>query len=344
MLIYRFLFVLADTFAGMQAAQEARLGHVGWRRRIRSSGVLAANLLPRAMDRARRLETGLAARGWSGGALRVLTPAAPGLGLRPRRRRRHPRRAHRPRMDRRMSLIRTEALGYVWPGGVPALEGLELTIEKGRRLAILGPNGAGKTTLLLHLNGTLKPTSGRILLDGVPVGYDRAGLGAWRRRVGLVLQDADDQLFAPSVFEDVSFGPLNLDLPEAEVRARVDEALAALGIADLASRPTHMLSFGQKKRAAIAGAVAMRPEVLLLDEPTAGLDARSAKRLLATLADLEAQGTTLVFTTHDVDMALRFADDAALFHHGRVIARGEAREVLTDVALMDRAGLDAAEV
>ncbi len=241
-----------------------------------------------------------------------------------------------------MSLIRAEALSYTYPGGVPGLVDLDLTIDKGRRLAILGPNGAGKTTLLLHLNGTLKPSAGRILIDGLPATYDRAGLAAWRRRVGLVLQDADDQLFAPSVAEDVSFGPMNLDLPEAEVRARVTQALAALGIADLASRPTHMLSFGQKKRAAIAGAVAMRPEVLLLDEPTAGLDARSAKRLLATLADLEAQGTTLVFTTHDVDMAHRFADDAALFQHGRVIARGPAKDVLVDAELMDRAGLDAA--
>ena len=240
-----------------------------------------------------------------------------------------------------MSLIRAEGLTHVYAGGVPALDGLDLTIERGRRLAILGPNGAGKTTLLLHLNGTLRPSGGRILIDGRPATYDRAGLAAWRRRVGLVLQDADDQLFAPSVYEDVSFGPMNLGLPEAEVRSRVDEALAALGIADLAARPTHMLSFGQKKRAAIAGAVAMRPEVLLIDEPTAGLDARSAKRLLATLAELEAGGTTLVFTTHDVDMAFGFADEAALFNHGRMIAHGAAKTILADVGAMDRAGLDA---
>jgi cobalt/nickel transport system ATP-binding protein len=241
-----------------------------------------------------------------------------------------------------MSLIRAESLTYAYPGGVPALDGLDLAIEKGRRLAILGANGAGKTTLLLHLNGTLRPAHGRIRIDGTPVAYDRAGLLAWRRRVGLVLQDADDQLFAPSVFEDVSFGPMNLDLDEGEVRTRVEAALTALDIADLADRPTHMLSFGQKKRVAIAGAVAMRPEVLLLDEPTAGLDARSAKRLLATLAELEAAGTTLVFTTHDVDMAHRFADEAALFHRGRVIAHGAAKAILTDAATMDRAGLDPA--
>lgn len=238
-------------------------------------------------------------------------------------------------------LLSARGLVYAYPGGVPALAGLDLDVAPGRRLAILGPNGAGKTTLLLHLNGTLRPNAGEIRLDGAPARWDRAGLALWRRRVGLVLQDADDQLFAPSVAEDVSFGPLNLDLPRPEVEARVAGALEALGIADLAARPTHMLSFGQKKRAAIAGAVAMRPEILLLDEPTAGLDARSAKRLLATLADLEATGTTLVFTTHDVDMAHRFAHDAALFQDGRVTAFGEAKAVLTDAAVMDRAGLDA---
>ena len=242
-----------------------------------------------------------------------------------------------------MSLLRAEVLTYVYPGGVPALDRVDLTVERGRRLAILGPNGAGKTTLLLHLNGTLRPTSGRILVDGAPVGWDRAALLAWRRRVGLVLQDADDQLFAPTVFEDVSFGPLNLGLGRDEAEARVREALDALGIADLADRATHMLSFGQKKRAAIAGAIAMRPEILLLDEPTAGLDARSARRLLATLADLEAGGTTLVFTTHDVAMAHRFAHDAVLFQDGRIVGRGEAKTLLADADAMDRAGLDAVE-
>ena len=242
-----------------------------------------------------------------------------------------------------MTLLAARGLHYAYPGGVPALTGLDLQIEKGRRLAILGPNGAGKTTLLLHLNGTLRPSAGEIRLDDRPAAYDRAGLTAWRRRVGLVLQDADDQLFAPTVFEDVSFGPLNLGLSRPEAEARVAGALDALGIADLAARPTHMLSFGQKKRAAIAGAIAMRPEILLLDEPTAGLDARSARRLLATLAELEAAGTTLVFTTHDVAMAHGFAHDAALFQDGRVIASGEAKAVLGNAEAMDRAGLDAVE-
>lgn len=220
-----------------------------------------------------------------------------------------------------------------------ALDGLNLSISRGRTLAILGPNGAGKTTLLLHLNGTLKPEAGSVLLDGEVCRYSRKDLSAWRRRVGLVLQEPDDQLFAATVFEDVSFGPLNMGLTKDEARDRVTEALEALRIADLADRPTHMLSFGQKKRVAIAGAIAMRPEILLLDEPTAGLDHMGAVHLLAALDRLKATGTTLVFTTHDVDLAWRWADDAALFALGHVETSGPAEAVLSDRGALSRAKL-----
>ncbi|HTH17745.1 MAG TPA: ATP-binding cassette domain-containing protein [Magnetospirillum sp.] len=238
-----------------------------------------------------------------------------------------------------MTILEACDLTYAYQGGDAALSGLSLKVTKGRRLAILGPNGAGKTTLLLHLNGTLRPVSGQVRLDGVAVGYTRTDLRDWRRRVGLVLQEADDQLFAASVAEDVSFGPLNLGLGEDETRQRVEEALAALRIADLAGRPTHMLSFGQKKRVAIAGAVAMRPDVLLLDEPTAGLDHHGSVHLLAVLEKLEAGGTTLVFTTHDVDFAYGFAHDIALFDEGTVVAQGEAVDILADDDLMQKARL-----
>lgn len=225
-------------------------------------------------------------------------------------------------------ILEATGLTYAYPGGVAALSGLDIAIPRGRRLAILGANGAGKTTLLLHLNGTLKPQTGEIRMDGAVMTHGRAALAAWRRRVGLVLQEPDDQLFAPSVFEDVSFGPLNLGLSAEETRARVDEALTALRIADLADRPTHMLSFGQKKRAAIAGAVAMRPEMLLLDEPTAGLDQFGTVHLLAVLEKLQAGGATLVFTTHDVDLAWAWADEIALFTDGRVTRQGRPEQVL----------------
>jgi len=240
-----------------------------------------------------------------------------------------------------MTILQACDLTYHYQGGVAALSGLDLTVRKGRRLAILGPNGAGKTTLLLHLNGTLRPSAGQVLCNGQSMGYSRDALTDWRRQVGLVLQDADDQLFAASVAEDVSFGPLNLGLSEDETRQRVAEALEALRIANLAERPTHMLSFGQKKRVAIAGAVAMRPDVLLLDEPTAGLDHLGTVHLLLALERLEALGTTLVLTTHDVDFAYRFAHDVALFADGKVLAQGEAAEVLADQSLLKQAHLKA---
>ncbi|MFD2180646.1 energy-coupling factor ABC transporter ATP-binding protein [Rhodoplanes azumiensis] len=239
-----------------------------------------------------------------------------------------------------MTLLETQGLTYAYQDGGPALSDLDLVVRRGRRLAILGPNGAGKTTLLLHLNGTLRPQRGRVLLDGAPVGYARADLTAWRRRVGLVLQDADDQLFAASVEEDVSFGPLNLGLADDAVRRRVADALQVMGIADLAERATHLLSFGQKKRVAIAGAVAMRPEVLLLDEPTSGLDRAGRDGLLAALQALHAAGATLVFATHDVDLAYRLADDVALFADGKVLRQGPAEAVLADRAATAAAGLE----
>lgn len=238
-------------------------------------------------------------------------------------------------------LLAARGLEYAYPGRIVALRGLDLTIEKGRKLAILGANGSGKTTLLLHLNGTFRPTQGQILLDGLPAAYDRRAIDRWRRRVGLVLQDPDDQLFATTVGQDVSFGPLNLGLSEAEARLRVGEALEALGIAALAARATHTLSFGQKKRVAIAGILAMRPDILILDEPTAGLDPLGVTHLLAVLQQLHDAGTTLVFSTHDVELAYAWADQVAIFHEGSVLEQGEPSAVLGRPALLQQAGLQA---
>lgn len=237
-------------------------------------------------------------------------------------------------------ILEARGLDYRYPGsGEPALRGLSLSVRRGRRLAILGANGAGKTTLLLHLNGTLRPRAGVVLVDGVPGDTGRAGLTAWRRRVGLVLQEADDQLFAATVAEDISFGPLNLGLGGEEVARRVADVVARMGLAGLEDRPPHMLSHGQRKRVAIAGILAMQPAVLVLDEPTAGFDHAGQTALLSTLDHLSASGVTLVFSTHDVDLAYAFADDAALFAGGTVLAQGEARDVLSDAVLMARAGL-----
>jgi len=236
-------------------------------------------------------------------------------------------------------ILSAHALEHTYPGGVVALAGMTLSVPRGARLAVLGANGSGKTTLFFHLNGSLKPERGELRLEGVPAAYGHQALIRWRSRVGLVLQDPDDQLFAATVAEDVAFGPLNLGLEPAEVARRVAEALAAVGLEALAQRPTHMLSYGQKRRVTLAGVLAMRPEVILLDEPTAGLDAQGAELLLASLEALNAAGTTLVFSTHDIDFACHWADRVALLAEGRCLREGAPADLLGDRELLAQAGL-----
>ncbi|MFJ2262890.1 energy-coupling factor ABC transporter ATP-binding protein [Streptomyces sp. NPDC087844] len=235
-------------------------------------------------------------------------------------------------------LVALRGASYAYEDGPTVLSGLDFEVRAGRALALLGRNGSGKTTLMRLLSGGLRPHTGQLTVEDRPVRYDRKGLTLLRTTVQLVVQDPDDQLFAASVGQDVSFGPLNLGLPDTEVRARVDEALAALDISALAERPTHLLSYGQRKRTAIAGAVAMRPRVLILDEPTAGLDPDGQERLLATLDGLRASGTTVVMATHDVDLALRWADDAALLTPSGAVT-GPADATLARTDLLEQAGL-----
>ncbi|MFB9588848.1 energy-coupling factor ABC transporter ATP-binding protein [Streptomyces racemochromogenes] len=238
-------------------------------------------------------------------------------------------------------LVELVGAGYAYEDGPAVLSGVDFAIAEGRALVLLGRNGSGKTTLMRLLSGGLRPGSGTLRLGGAEVAYDRKGLVRLRTSVQLVVQDPDDQLFAASVEQDVSFGPMNLGLPAAEVRERVDGALAALDITALRDRPTHLLSYGQRKRAAIAGAVAMAPRVLILDEPTAGLDPDGQERLLDVLAGLRAAGTTVVMATHDVDLAVRWADDAAVLTPSG-IRTGPAAELLSDPELLASAGLRSA--
>lgn len=236
------------------------------------------------------------------------------------------------------AVVELVGAGFAYEDGPAVLSGVDFAVPEGRSLAVLGRNGGGKTTLLRLLSGGLRCGSGRLRVAGEDVAYDRKGLTRLRTTVQLVVQDPDDQLFAASVGQDVSFGPMNLGLPEDEVRARVRAALEALDIAALEDRPTHLLSYGQRKRAAIAGAVAMRPRVLILDEPTAGLDPHGQERLLAVLDGLRTSGTTVVMATHDVDLALRWADDAAVLTPGG-LRTGPVEELLADVELLDAARL-----
>ena len=235
-------------------------------------------------------------------------------------------------------ILSAREVSFAYEGERPVFTGLSLDVPAERTLALLGPNGAGKTTLLRLLTGGLRPARGRILWRGSPVSYTRRGLTELRTRVQLVLQDPDDQLFSASVRQDVSFGPLNLGLPVEQVRARVAQALAAMQITELADRPAHLLSFGQRKRVAIAGALALRPAVLVLDEPTAGLDPAGVEALLTTLEELRAAGTTIVASTHDVDLAHRWADEVAVLADGRLHA-GRAADLLADEALLRSARL-----
>jgi cobalt/nickel transport system ATP-binding protein len=227
-------------------------------------------------------------------------------------------------------MLEMVGVDYAYPGGIAALAGVSLAISPGEKLAILGANGAGKSTVLNVLCGALRPAHGRVCLNAKNLTYDKTGLRELRSQVGLVLQDPDDQLFAASVFEDVSFGPVNLDLDARAVAERVDAALDALEIADLRERPTHMLSFGQKKRVAIAGIVAMRPSYLLLDEPSAGLDPIGVEHLMSALARISSQGTAIALATHDVDTAYAWADRIVIFHHGSIACSGTPEEVFAD--------------
>lgn len=235
-------------------------------------------------------------------------------------------------------LLEFSGVHFAYQPDRPVLTGADLRVEAGQRLAVVGPNGGGKTTLFRLAAGSLAPGCGHVAVAGTRVRHNRAGLRAVRQQVQLVLQDPDDQLFSASVRQDVSFGPVNLGLAPEEIRRRCDEALAALGVASLAERPTHLLSYGQRKRVAIAGAVAMRPRLLILDEPTAGLDPAGVEALLQTLDDLHAGGTTVVLSTHDVDLAFRWANAVAVVAGGGVRMM-PAAEGLADTGLLAAADL-----
>lgn len=231
-----------------------------------------------------------------------------------------------------------EGLHAGYPGRPDVLDCASVAVSGGSRLALLGENGSGKTTLLRCLSGAHELEAGSVTVDGITLRHSSAGLNEHRQRVQLVLQDPDDQLFSADVRADVSFGPINLGLDDVQVRARVAEALELLDVTELADRPVHQLSYGQRKRVAIAGAVAMRPQVILLDEPTAGLDPRAVATLRTALANLEARGTTVVVSTHDIDFAWEWADEVGVVIDG-VVHQGSTVKVMTDEALLQRAHL-----
>lgn len=220
-------------------------------------------------------------------------------------------------------------LAFAYPDGHQALFGVDLSVARGERVALLGPNGAGKTTLVLHLNGILTGGAGTVTVGGLPVG--KKHLAEIRRRVGIVFQDPDDQLFMPTVREDVAFGPATGGLRGAELEARVMTALDQVGMADFAARPPHHLSFGQRRRVAVATVLAMRPEILVLDEPSSNLDPASRRELADILRSLDV---TVLMVTHDLPYALELCPRAVVLSEGVITADGRTQELLCDEALM----------
>ena len=232
------------------------------------------------------------------------------------------------------ALIDVHDLTFVYPDGTKALDGLSLHIEVGESVGLVGPNGAGKSTLILHLNGTLRG-EGVVRIHGVEL--DKHHLRDVRRMVGLVFQDPDDMLFMPRVEDDVAFGPVTMGLAPEEVKARVREALAAVGLEGFEPRAPHHLSVGEKQRAALATVLAMRPQVLVLDEPSGSLDPRARRRLIELLKGLA--GTILV-AGHDLDLVLEVCPRTVLLYEGRVAADGPTPQVLTDRGLLESHGLE----
>jgi len=236
-------------------------------------------------------------------------------------------------------LLEFDGVGFCYPDGNAGLDDCSLRIMRGSRNALIGANGAGKTTLFQNANGLLRPQRGVIRHAGQPIDYSRAGLRRLRSEVGLVFQNPDQQLFSASVREDVSFGPLNLGLDMETARQRVNAALKAVSMERFADRPVHNLSFGQKKRVCIAGVLAMRPQLLILDEPMAGLDHAMRSELLAVLDDLHASGITLLLATHDIDFAYRWADRIHLIAGGRCTAAFDATTLPDNATALAAAGL-----
>jgi len=230
--------------------------------------------------------------------------------------------------------IRIENLDFAYPDGHVALRGINLCVGPGERIAIVGPNGAGKSTLMLHLNGILRGTG---VVNVGEMDVSEANLRTVRAAVGIVFQNPDDQLFSPTVFEDVAFGPIYMGLPDDDVKRRVMSALRQMGVEEYAGRVSHHLSLGEKKRIAIATVLAMDPQVLVLDEPSAGLDPRSRRTLIQLLDQLEP---TMLISSHDLRMVKQLCPRTLILDRGEVVADGPTSELLNDERLLEAHGLE----
>jgi cobalt/nickel transport system ATP-binding protein len=239
-----------------------------------------------------------------------------------------------------MSIIEVKDLYYSYDDGNPALKGIDLSIKENTKVAVLGPNGAGKSTLFLHLNGLIQPTGGTVYYRGQKVMYNQKFLKLLRTKVGIVFQNPDDQLFSSTVFQDISFGLLNLGISKIEATNRVSEIARKLGINHLLPKPTHFLSTGEKKMVSLAGVLVMEPEIVICDEPTAGLDPGNCKMFMQVLDDLYKDGTTIIISTHDVDLAYSWANQVVLLNEGQIIMEGNPMMVFSNSLQLKETGLD----
>ena len=236
-------------------------------------------------------------------------------------------------------MLEVRDIKYSYNNDYQALKGVSLKIEKGEMVALLGKNGAGKSTLFLHLNGIYEPDEGKVFIDGEELKYDKKSLLKFRQKVGIVFQNPDDQIFAPTVEEDVAFGPLNLGLSMGEVQDRVEEALERVGMSGFEKTAPHHLSGGQKKRVAIAGILAMKPEIMVLDEPTAGLDPQGVTNLVKLLKELNDEGITIVISTHEVDLVPDYANRVFVLVGGELIAEGTPKDIFSQPDILESANL-----
>ncbi|MBX4258304.1 energy-coupling factor ABC transporter ATP-binding protein [Clostridium estertheticum] len=237
----------------------------------------------------------------------------------------------------RKPILNVENLYYVYGNGKAALDGVSVDIYEGEKIAVIGSNGSGKSTFFLNINGVFTPQQGKMIYRGNVV--NKKNLKDLRKNIGIVFQDADNQIIASTVRAEVGFGPMNLKLPKEEVIKRVEEALAYMNISDFKDRPPHYLSGGEKKRVTIAGIIAMKSEIIIYDEPTASLDPLNTMMLEEVLAKLSSEGKTMLISTHDVDFAYRWAQRVLVFCQGKIIADGTPLEIFLNTEILKQANL-----